>query len=886
MTKMYRLQFHKSPCRVLYIFKMVNGLIVSDSYVWTDITGDANALTLKHDEVNENGIYTPIIKTSLEVSLIRRNTIDFYDIIEAEDNEYVALVLEGEKTFQGLGPLFWDASKKPYIYPSTTCLFKGALTLETYGEAYKKLANVRLIFHDRIGELADINFDPKKSLMTLTSIFGEVLNTITTSTYLYLEYPFKINLALWKNLKTPSGILLDITKYNHQPKLDLLIDILESHGLQLSVDFLTVKTSFYGLESVVWFDDIGIISIELCVDKHKPHTVFWIGLLVKTTVGGIDSYTYAIGGDGNPASIVKERNTIRLDTSDCYIKETSGQWSLARKAKYIEATNNFELKGNIIFPDELLIEDFINCADPEYNLQYRYWFFSANTMFATLAACFIDTRANTKAYANSVGYANKLGCLIRDDRAINAVYLVTSPCLVIKDGSTFSIEVEVFSTETTINCWVNLVIKYNGILYCLASYTDDWQKITVGLSFGRQLVSSGASLEYITGTITSLPQPPFILDGESYEVLVMMATGNTPPAPNSGLATYCTNLKLSLSSSSTIPAPRKLTETTDIITTRRKPIIIESKFYNLPAIPGNTSIYASGILATGLDGPIGESGYSENSENIIAPATLLFRGNNATLLTHLSDMIGINHVFSRWKFTASVLPQNITSPSNPPIPDLNTIEGVVSTITIDNVGGEDIIGWENVTSYGMWYKNMVTGDCKTLTYNSRLYEDHFFMDISSLSDGTTYQYAAFIKINGQIFYGEIITGKTIEIPSEKTFIVGMEWMQANHMEETSGFSGTMKLRNVTTDEVVDQVVLEQYSKSATFALVGTSISTEAGFYIDMRDATFFINGTDVGVKYLYWSVSGSSEWWENFITDAFTVNTDIHVHLYTVETEP
>lgn len=240
---MYRLEYNKDTTagtQRLYLFKVTdtagdgyfNVVDLDEKWTWKELEGDRVAVLLRYDPVKENGIFTPIIKSSLEVTLIRENATDFFDIIEAEENEYYAVITEGceLKFVTGTNQIYIDGTN-PKI------LFKGTLTNETYGEDYLPIPVVKLVFHDKIGELADLIFEPTTPQMRLTDIFAELLQTLPASHQLFLEFPFDIQLNTWRNLESPYNLILDVSAYNGAKKLDVLTDILEAFGMQMFVDY-------------------------------------------------------------------------------------------------------------------------------------------------------------------------------------------------------------------------------------------------------------------------------------------------------------------------------------------------------------------------------------------------------------------------------------------------------------------------------------------------------------------------------------------------------------------------------------------------------------------------------------------------------------------------
>lgn len=104
---------------------------------------------------------------------------------------------------------------------------------------------------------------------------------------------------------------------------------------------------------------------------------------------------------------------------------------------------------------------------------------------------------------------------------------------------------------------------------------------------------------------------------------------------------------------------------------------------------------------------------------------------------------------------------------NPSIPiiGLNTTTGVSGTTSILNTGGNTIVGWSNVTQYGMQYTTGTTWT--TIQYGTTLTSDSFNVDITGLTSNTTYSYRSYIVYSGVTYYGAT---KTIFIDYTYTVI--------------------------------------------------------------------------------------------------------------------
>lgn len=640
---MYRVEFgYGTDVKRLYIFKVEDNtggfpnLLDADNPAWVDVNGDASAVNIRYDLVKSNGIFTPIIKQSLELSFIRTNNTDFNDIIEAEENTYMAVITKNST-------LAWRTSGDAELYingETPEILFKGLLTNATYGESYLPFPTVKFTFHDRLGELSDVNFEPKAPQMRLTDILADLLKTNLCVYKLLFEFPYDIDLPLWKDLDNPRNILLDVTAYYKKKKLDVLTDILETFGLQLFCDYTPYTALYFTFPYLYSAGAIRVRQVEKFAEFSKTFHSYTIDL---------PNVEYDL--DETAETLVRSPLELGYDLE---ILNRSGAWGLVRRAKYIDGFNNFIFKENIFYPDEFNIDDFDYESNPPYDLAYRYWFLEMPSSVANFIAKLKSIAANRAseqgAYATRVGVENKLGVMVRDQRNQSYMFAVTSPVLMIKGTNTLNFSIEVWSNQSTRNVYIGLAAIYGDTVYTYDSTTSAWVEYAGSLGLGLRVTGFDASV-YYTEEFLGIVQPPAYASDLDYYLLAYFSTGNTlETTPDK--YTFITDFKCYLSSD--LP-PSKLKVRTAIATTLRKPIDFESKFYNLPNIYGNTALYASGILAKDLDYYVGGVLDTEDVDQVIAPPTLEYEGNNGTMLVHLSDMVGAQHEYDRWEFNATVI---------------------------------------------------------------------------------------------------------------------------------------------------------------------------------------------------------------------------------------
>jgi hypothetical protein len=738
--------------------------IIADTYEWTNIKGLPSGVKLRFDPNKEEGVNTNLIKSSLEVSLIRLNQTDFQDIISAEENEYMGIIIEQDSPL-ATGPIYWDANYQPYLKPNENgakCIFKGTLTLETYGEAYTPFAEVKLIFHDKIGELKDLLFYPKKTFDTLTSILGEVLRTVTVSENLFLEYPFDIEDGFYSNLKSPEGIILDTSVYNRKSKLDLLVEILTAHFSMLYCDFAPMRLASIDSEPVAYLQFIGAIRIECTGTRNNPTVEYHKLELQKTTYNSIDQYIYFkedSSSSGNSSTLTREERPIFImDTDTLPISGLSGYWQLVRKAKYIEGVNNFGLKESIFYPVTLELEDFDANPDSENSINdlvHKYWrkyigSITYSIVYNAIKSFFIDERTLPLALGATLNNDGLLGVLAEEyQNPLQGQFLFLPPSLlIIESGATLTINISAVPVGHTTQIGVGLIARLGNLLYTYDNslgWITYYSSSSPVVAYTLNLLNLG---QETTGTKTGISFPPFRV-GTAIEITAF-AIWSFSGSPVSGDYLYVTDLKVKAVSVGNYP--RKLSIKTILSESRRTPVTFEGKFYNLPSINGRFSLYHSGILATGLDYKVDESGEELNSDNIIAPSAFLYKGNNATLLVHVSDMLGVNHMSDRWEFNADILPLT-DEPSTGA--DIETAEYTAITLSSITCGGKNIIGWSNVSEYGVYTAKVSGGAWTKHQFGTTLTDDTFSGVASTgLVPDELYYYKAYMIIDGETYYGQ------------------------------------------------------------------------------------------------------------------------------------
>lgn len=264
---------YENPKR-LYI--LTNADIGATTFTPTEITGSTEMAVINIDS-GEDDPFTPIIKQSLEVKLIRTNDNDFYDIIEGNDeNTYCLVVDNGTISKSGTDFVLSAGAKLDFI---------GNLTMETYGEAYRDTAEVNLTFHDRFGVLDDSDFLPKKTRLTIPELLAELLPSVITSTYCVIEWPYST-----ATYDSPDEFALDISSFIGEKKTDVLEQFMNDFGLQALSDFTTI----FSASATPNIFDCGCVRIRSVVDHVNETSNYYLFKLIETVSGVNTYYSYEL----------------------------------------------------------------------------------------------------------------------------------------------------------------------------------------------------------------------------------------------------------------------------------------------------------------------------------------------------------------------------------------------------------------------------------------------------------------------------------------------------------------------------------------------------------------------------------------------------------------
>lgn len=272
----YKINFGQySETKNLYI--VLNGVTNVSTWNPTEVTGAVKVTDLILDAKDEE-IFTPWIKQSLQVSLIRENDTDFQDIIDGTDNTTYAIVVSN-------GTL--ELAEGGYLALSEGAKldFIGTLTMETYGEQYTILPEVNLTFHDRIGFLDDEDFEPKKNRLSIVEFLAEILPSIIVSKYVLLEWPYSD-----ATYSKPDEFFYDFAPWFGMKKSEVFEQFLKDHGLQMVCDFRTI----FSAASTPYANVCGCVLIRVVNQFAQIQNEYYLLERTDTVVGSDTTYSYAI----------------------------------------------------------------------------------------------------------------------------------------------------------------------------------------------------------------------------------------------------------------------------------------------------------------------------------------------------------------------------------------------------------------------------------------------------------------------------------------------------------------------------------------------------------------------------------------------------------------
>lgn len=237
----YLLELNDSN-RKVYI--VTEGLTDVSDFSPIDITGSENAVTKRID--SNNDIFSPIIKQSVELELIRENDSHFQELLSANDNDVYCIIINNGGLYLDNGTLRLTAG--------ATLDFIGILTLETYGEQYKTKSYIHFTFHDKMGFLDDDVFEVNAMRMNIPNFLATILPSIIISKYMLIQWDYSHN-----SINYPDYFYYDFVDFYGKKKKEVLEQFLTAHGLQIICDF----SKNYDTNSTPAVIDCGCLMIRM-----------------------------------------------------------------------------------------------------------------------------------------------------------------------------------------------------------------------------------------------------------------------------------------------------------------------------------------------------------------------------------------------------------------------------------------------------------------------------------------------------------------------------------------------------------------------------------------------------------------------------------------------
>lgn len=388
-------------------------------------------------------------------------------------------------------------------------------------------------------------------------------------------------------------------------------------------------------------------------------------IIIQSKIGSSD---YNIAFAGNPAILYKkvigyynytnynngqttivnrlfeeQKNRVVMNSPLVPIINRSGRWELSRKAKQIDATVEYVVADDIMWPSELVDKYFKGYSDAKgfFNLVSNYFLeFPSKTdgnSYGDIALkkWVVDGATSS---GNRFGRAvslksGKIGFPIILDEDVydiyecrNRSYLTKAVTVTKKTGDLINLSVSAVGEVATNRMMATLLAVYGESIYSFNG--TSWV-----------LTEYGTTLNFLVGTsettesISSIPMPTEIPENEPFLIMLRLGGFNTPAEYK---PLYCTGYDVTISSG--LDFPKKLELTTIINQSTRKPVKLESVFCNLPINAAPAAFYRNGIYTN--------KGYPL--------ATLNYRGLEQTLLAHVSDQLGANYAKDRWIFEGTI----------------------------------------------------------------------------------------------------------------------------------------------------------------------------------------------------------------------------------------
>lgn len=872
---MYKLEFGQKQKKTAYIFEVdEDGYFVNytpdDPWwrpKWIDITGATEAVTIRYDEDGGTNYFpAEITKTSVQLRLIRtdKNPAILNDLISGEDNNWRIVITEGDSRI--IGNRFSEGSP---FYPiiDGEAIFYGILTNETYGEDYTHFANINLTFHDRLGELSEMTYEPASNYQTIPEIFHTCLQGLPIFRHLRIEFPYTHN----GDPLSPSSVMLDVSTFVGEKRNKVLKAVLKAFGLSMFIQYkyqeLTEGTSFTNIP----------FSLNECG---------WVQVRHLGKVQDIEHSYYRFESD---QSEYKFKELISWFTVPRFIPDDfkiikKGAWQLIRRAKYLDAKNDYKRRKSLFYPSDVndiimqpvdKFETYTNFYADDYEMMTKQWI-AGGWPWSWLAG------GQTGGFVPvaQVGNDSKLGLKLAD--RFGAAQKILSPRgLVMTGDAGMSLSLEVFNGSLSRSIDV-AILAYSPLAdtpYMQYNHsTKTWNSYPEGSgnpTYNEVIAETGKN-QYAEGVLEEIPQPPFLASDYYYIVVEVKANGG-------GLSScFVTSCMLSLDGVNGLP-PSILIRTM-ISETRRSPIEEKFEFYNLPNVFGDQSFLESGIYhKDAFDG------------NITAPQVFGYENNEATMLVHCSELIGGQMTAERWKFKATIIDHpDITEEQDPwvsaawskyfceIIPELlDPIEFEkyyerATRLTVTRIVGGVVVAtveYNILNAFRTEFDSISSLEFRQMSliqWQNRLDAFRAYVStVEGVSNIAAFETNLFRRENS-------LCGPAPDPPDPEnsyTIQVQVDWM--GDSGSLSGLGGYIDLLNSINVEQ-DTYAITQYSKRVNTAF--TQLKTNP-CKVDLSNIASYTPGTSGQPLEVKWREDGVSAWTQTDITGLYDSNVQLFVEI-------
>jgi hypothetical protein len=570
------------------------------------VDASAEPVLINVDAKDEN-IFTPFIKQSLDVNIIKYSDNDYAEILAGEDNTTFGILIENGELELVDGDL--------QITSGGILKFIGTLLLETYIESYRNVSEVRFTFHDRFGVLNDEDYFTVSNYNAIYNIIAEIAYPLSCSGKLYFEWEYIV-------AENEAFAYLNMTSQLGKKKIDVLEQVLKDFGLQLFVDFeANPQTKLV---------DCGALRIRH-IENHSKQNYAYYEFTLSSEVGVYyDIYIYEY------SQLVTGLKYRQLLASDSFpLIDNNASLSLERMASKIVAKNECE-------NTESLVHGGI------YDIRYEFLYTDGHARYVPLGIIIAASNALAMAELAIVIAQGSIEDLIRPEIGLRSIgrgvvaytyfgaYCLISQQIIIPSTmpSSFKMRIEVTACK----------MQYDGgatsrLYATVIGMDDEFSTMSYWTSGSRQDFTLFSQLQ--TGNYKdcnynvneTLTYDISIAD-KSYCKQMMLAI--TLPATDGTL--LIKDIKLNIINESGDNLETVILNTV-LIGDNRKAVEINPVFMNRPNLT-SSELLLNNLIADYL----GER-----------PLTVSYRSLDQTMLAHLSDIYGVQYQRNRWNLEATAI---------------------------------------------------------------------------------------------------------------------------------------------------------------------------------------------------------------------------------------